>query len=463
MTKKFYITTAIDYVNDLPHIGHAYEKIAADVVARYWRTKKVDVLFQTGTDEHGLKIAKAAKAAKKSAKEFADSMAEKFEQDWKNLDISYDNFVRTTDPVHEKKVQEFLKKLQKAGVIYKGIYKGFYCVGCEEYKIENELEKGRCPIHKKECEEISEGVYFFQLSKFQDQIYSLIKDEKMKVEPESRRNEILSFLKNEKLKDIAISRSHIEWGIRLPWDKKHTIYVWVDALFNYLTGPKDKDYWPADLHVIGKDIIRFHCVIWPAMLLALGLPMPKKIFAHGFLTVDGEKISKSLGDVINPNDLVKKYSADALRYFLLREFPFGADGDFSQEKFLERYEADLANDLGNLIQRVLKMVKKNKVKVVRKTSKTLEGVEKDIENLEFKTALDKIWDIIISTNQQIDKTEPWELMKKDTKKLEKLLNEWTERILIIANTLAPFLPQSSAKIKKQVETLKIEPLFPKSK
>ena len=456
--KKFYLTTAIDYVNNLPHIGHAYEKIAADVLARYWRSKKIKVLFQTGTDEHGLKI---AKAAKKSPAEFVSQMVSKFEQSWKNLDISYDNFVRTTNPGHQKKVQDYLIKLQKARVIYRGVYSGFYCIGCEEYKTESELEQGRCPIHKKTCEKVSEAVYFFQLSKYQKQIYEIIKSGKLKIEPESRCNEVLSFLKKEKLKDIAISRSRVSWGIPLPWDKKHTIYVWVDALFNYLTGNHSQEYWPADLHIIGKDIIRFHGIIWPAMLLALKLPLPKKIFAHGYLTVSGEKMSKSLGNVIDPDKLVEKYGADAVRYFLLREFSFGADGDFSLARLEERYRADLANDLGNLVQRVLKMVQKYHVKIIAKNNQGLTGVEKDIENLKFKTALDKIWDIVITANQKIDQAEPWNIAKKDPKKLAQFLNQMVSRIILVANTLAPFMPETSKEISIQVQTLKIKPIFAK--
>jgi methionyl-tRNA synthetase len=460
--KKFYITTAIDYVNSNPHIGHAYEKIAADVVARYYRTIGDDVLFQVGTDEHGLKIYKAAKLADKDPQKFTDEVSQKFQKAWKNLDISFDNFVRTTNPDHETKVKGYLEKLKAKGLIYKGEYSGFYCVSCEEYKKEEELEDGNCPVHKKKCEKIKEEVYFFKLSKFKTQIYNLINSSEMIIEPESRKNEVLSFLKDD-LKDVAISRSKVKWGIPVPWDKNHTIYVWVDALFNYITGENDEKFWPANIHIIGKDIIRFHCVIWPAILLALEMDLPKKIFAHGYLTVNGEKMSKTTGNVIDPNMLVSKYGANAVRYFLLREFPFGTDGDFSESRLQERYSADLANDLGNLVQRVLKMINQNKITVNSKqvTVKILPKIAKDIEDLKLKEALDKIWELVVEANQSIDKNKPWELAKSDSVKLEKFLQEISDKILLIAENLKPFLPNTSQQIFQQFKDLNPEVLFPK--
>ena len=457
--KKFYITTAIDYASALPHIGHAYEKIAADVLARYWRQKGADVLFQTGVDEHGLKITKAAQKALKKPQEYVDEISLTYQKAWDGLNISYDNFVRTTDPRHKEKVQKYLQILYKKGFIYKGKYIGYYCVGCEAYINEKELENEICPHHQKKCDKLEEDVYFFQLSKFQKKIYNLIKSDKLKIAPEARKNEILSFLKNEKLKDIAISRSKMSWGVELPWDKKHVVYVWVDALFNYLTGERNEKFWPADLHIIGKDIIRFHCVIWPAILLALELELPKEIFAHGYLTVNDQKMSKTIGNVVDPNELTQKYPADAVRYYFLREFPFSSDGDFSEEKFEERYRADLANNLGNLVQRVLKLAEQNKIKFQLEKPKILDEVAKAIEKIELKEALDKIWENVIALNQDIDKNKPWEMAKKDPQKLENYLNKLANQILMVAKNLEPFLPETASEIKNQLKTQKPKPIF----
>ena len=477
--KNFYITTAIDYVNDLPHIGHAYEKIAADVLARYWRAKDAQVLFQTGVDEHGIKVAQAAESAEKSPQEFTDEMAEKFKRTWQNLNISFDNFVRTTDPAHEKKVQEFLIKLKESGQIYKGKYTGFYCVGCEAYKSEDEMEAGYCPTHKKPCEKISEEVYFFKLAKYKPEIIKVIKSGHMQIEPESRKNEALNFLKDQKLsaqggsalgrKDVAISRSRVKWGVPLPWDKSHTVYVWVDALFNYLTGSQNDQFWPANLHLIGKDILRFHSVIWPAILMALDSKLPKKIFVHGFLSVDGQKMSKSLGNVIDPNILKEKYGADAVRYFLLAEIPFGADGDFSIRRLEQRYNSDLANELGNLVMRILTLVGKSQItnhkfqtnSNVRNSKFQTKTIDKLIEELKFSEALTEIWKDIKSMNAEIDQKKLWELVKTDENKAKNLLKDYLARIAAVAENLSSFMPETTERIKKQLETGKAEVLFPK--
>lgn len=461
MKNKYYITTAIDYVNDAPHIGHAYEKIAADVLARYYRAMGNDVLFQTGTDEHGLKVTRAAKEVGQIPAEFVDIQAKKFESAWQNLNISFDNFVRTTAPGHEKKVQEYLTKIKKAGKIYQGKYAGFYCVACEEYKSEDQMEAGYCPVHKKPCEKISEEVYFFKLSEYGRHIEQAIKSDQMKIEPEARKNEVLSFI-GQGLKDVAVSRTHVKWGIPLPWDQSHTTYVWFDALLNYLTGPKTTDFWPAHLHLIGKDILRFHAVIWPAILMSLGLELPKKIFAHGYLSVNGQKMSKSLGNVVDPNVLVEKYSTDAVRYFLLAEIPFGEDGDFSESKLQARYESDLANELGNLVMRVLTLsnklkVKSEKLKVTTKNSK----IDSLIEKLKFSEALTEIWKDVKAMNAEIDQTKLWDLVKTDKEKAKKYLENYLERIKTVAENLTPFMPETADKIKKQLKIGKTEILFPK--
>lgn len=466
--KKYYITTPIYYVNNPPHIGHAYTTLAADVLARYFRLKKYQVMFLTGTDEHGQKVAQSARDKNTSPQKYTDLISGKYKKIWRHLGIGYDKFIRTTDHQHIKKVQVILQKLYDKKLIYQGEYQGLYCVGCEEYKGKRDLKKGKCPVHKKKPEIIKESCYLFKLSKYQNKLLDLIRNNKFQIKPEARRNEIISFLKNEKLEDVAISRqkSKVSWGIELPFDKSHTTYVWIDALLNYLTAidwPDDnfKKFWPPDLQLMAKDILRIHSTIWPALLMALDLPLPKKIFAHGFFTVNGHKMSKSLKNIIDPKIVLKDYGSDAIRYFLFREFHFGSDGDFSIDRFQERYRADLANDLGNLVQRVLKMKQKYKVETIKETDQALSGIEKDIEDLAFKNALDKIWDIVMSTNQEINQEEPWNLVKTDSEKLVKLLNKWVKRILVIANALEPLLPETSKNIIKQFQELKPEVLFPK--
>lgn len=459
----FFVTTAIDYVTEPPHIGHAYEKLAADIVARYWRRRGREVFFLTGTDEHGLKVAQAAQKRGLEPKQFASENALKYQATWSALEIKYDNFIRTTDPEHEKYVQEFVQKLYDLGEIYKDRYQGLYCVGCEEYKVSNELLPGNiCPIHKTKCQGVYEDVYFFRLSRYQSQILNCLKTERIKIEPLKRRHEIISFLTKEPLQDLAISRSKVSWGIPIPWDKSQTIYVWIDALLNYITGSRGN--WPPSLHIIGKDIFRFHCIIWPAMLLATGLELPRKIFIHGFLTVGGEKLSKSRGNVIDPLQIAKMYGVDALRYFLFREVPFGQDGDFSIDRFEKRYRADLANDLGNLVQRVITMANKYQISWQYRTiTKPFRGIDQAIEDLAFDKALDLIWQIITEANQRIDSEKPWELAKNNPEKLSEVIALLLQAISQIAYQIEPFLPETSWSIIEQLKSLKPYVLFPRKK
>ena len=458
--KIFFVTTAIDYVSDIPHIGHAYEKIAADILARYWRRRGKEVFFLTGTDEHGQKIFLAAQKKGIPPKEFVDDISLRYQAAWGALEIRYDNFIRTTDPSHEKYVQAFVQKLYDLGEIYKDRYEGLYCVGCEEYKTKSDLAPGGiCPIHKTKCQGVFEDIYFFRLSKFQGQIIEVIEKGKIDIQPPERRQEILSFLKKEKLRDLAISRSKVSWGIPIPWDNKQTVYVWVDALLNYITGARG--HWPPYLHLIGKDIFRFHCIIWPGMLLAAGLELPRKIFIHGFLTVSGEKLSKTRGNAIDPLHIVRIYGVDALRYFLFREIPFGQDGDFSIDRFEKRYRADLANDLGNLVHRVLTMATRYKIAWKYRTiTKTYYQIDRAIENLEFNRALDLIWKEIIEANQKIDAERPWEKFKTDPKKLQEIITQLLDALSYIAYQIEPFLPETAWLIVDQLKTMKPYPLFP---
>jgi len=443
MTKKFYITTPIYYPNDIPHIGHAYTTVAADILARWHKLQGENVRFLTGTDEHGKKIQTAAEKLGKTPKEFVDELIPKFKDAWKKLDIKYDRFIRTTDKDHEKKVQEVLKKVFDKGDIYLGKYEGYYCVGCEAYYTEKDLENGCCPIHKTKIEKLKEPSYFFKLSKYQKQLLEFYKKNSEFISPSFRKKEIINRVE-EGLQDLSISRTSFDWGIKLPFDKKHVCYVWFDALLNYYSGADG--FWPADVHLVGKDILWFHSVIWPAMLFSAGIELPKKVFAHGWWTFDKEKISKSRGKVINVDELIGIAGVDAVRYFFFREAPFGEDGDFSEKALIERYNNELADKLGNLISRVAALdekygIEKTENKLLKKLK--LKEIENHFEKLEIDKALNEIFAFIDNCNEYVQGKKPWETHDK------KVLYELTDSIKAIAILISPFIPSSAEKIAKQ--------------
>lgn len=476
--ERYYVTTPIYYVNDRPHIGHTYTTVAADVLARYHRQIGDDTFFLAGVDENAQKNVEVAKALGKDVQEYVDEMAAVWRETWLKLGISFDRFIRTTSPEHVKAVVLFFNRVNEKGDIYLGEYEGMYCVGCEEFKTESELnDEGNCPEHKIKPEVIKEKNYFFKLSKYRDQLLEHIEKHPEFIKPEKRRNEVISYVKNY-MTDISISRQSMEWGITLPIDEEHKIYVWFDALLNYFSGIgygqdeiKFNKYWPADAQIVGKGIIKFHCALWPAMLMAAEFPLPKTVFAHGHFTLNGEKIGKSTGNAIDPMEIIKEYPIDAVRYFLLREIPFGEDGVFSLGRLKERYNSDLANDLGNLLQRTLQMISQYLDGAIDKEHQHDSPVKFDmigpyLNDFRFDLALQEIWQGVAWANKFIDEQKPWELAKNgENEKLQEVLARVYAILKEIGIALQPFMPETSKKMSQLLTGDSMappaEPLFPR--
>lgn len=489
---KFYITTPIYYANSLPHLGHIYATILGDTIARVHRLRGEKTFFLVGTDEHGAKIQEAANRSGKESQKFVDDIATEFKKAWKHLQIANDNFIRTTDSTHITVVQKALLYLYERGDIYKGFHEGLYCVGCEQFKNENDLVNGLCPDHRRVPVVMKEESYLFRLSKYQNAILKKIKSNELQIIPATRKNEVISFYEQEGLKDISFSRKNVSWGVPIPWDRSHTAYVWADAFLSYLTGigwdgrsGSVPEFWPADVHLMAKDILRVHATIWPAMLLALDLPLPRILLIHGLFLVEGEKMSKTLGNVVDPLVLEKKYGADVVRYFLLREVPLGKDGDFSYKKLEERYNGDLANGLGNLVSRVATLIENNMDGELTYDSKKLEfkvleqqNYDEAIWEFRLHDALGEVWKIVAQANQYIDEQKPWVQVRENPKEFLETLTSLVAMIHNIAWSLQPFLPETSNKIaqifgddlsEKEIPdsyhlvVKKGEPLFPRIK
>ncbi|MFO7898562.1 MAG: methionine--tRNA ligase [Planctomycetota bacterium] len=482
----FYVTTPIYYVNDIPHIGHSYTTIAADVLARYHRLCGRRVHFLTGTDEHGIKIQRAADANNETPIQLADRVVERSRSLWNQLDITYDDFIRTTEPRHEKVVQHVFDRLHEQGDLYLGQYEGWYCASCENFLADDDLVDGNCPDCGKEAEWASEETYYFKMSAYEDRLLAHLDEHPEFVRPEARLNEVRSRVE-QGLRDVSVTRTSITWGVPLPFDEKHVIYVWIDALINYVSalGYPDGDlfetFWPADVHLIGKDIIWFHCVIWPCVLMALEVPLPRTVFAHGWWTHDGEKMSKSKGNFVDPVATTEAYGVDPYRYFLLRSMPFGQDGDFSESALVGRFNNDLGNDLGNLLHRTLTMIEKYFGGTVpepqdlpegnlraRATSELRDvagwiagpgGFHSWMEKVAFSRALETAWDLVRRANQYVEETKPWDLAKCDATRaeLETVLYSLAEALRIVSIYLWPFMPGKIDEMRRQLGLAPVDP------
>ena len=474
--KDYYLTTAITYTSGKPHIGNTYEIILADAIARFKRQEGYNVRFQTGTDEHGQKIEIKAKEAGIEPKQYVDQIAGVVKNIWDMMDTSYDRFMRTTDEYHEKQVQKIFKKLYDKGDIYLGHYEGKYCTACESFFTESQLVDGKCPDCGGDVHDAKEEAYFFKLSKYQDRLIKHIEDHPEFIQPVSRKNEMMNNFLKPGLQDLCVSRTSFKWSIPVDFDPKHVVYVWIDALANYLSAlgylSEDdslfKKYWPANLHIVGKEIVRFHTIIWPIMLMALDLPLPDKVFGHGWLVINGGKISKSLGNYKDPREYIDAYGVDAVRYFVLREVPFGSDGNFSEEALINRTNGDLANILGNLVNRTIGMANKyfdgvvtnTKVneevdnKLIEETIGLKDVVENYMNGLEVSKAIASIFDVLRDCNKYIDETMPWVLAKDESKKdrLATVLYNLIECIRICTVLLQVFIPDTCEKIFNQINT-----------
>ncbi len=467
--KTYYVTTPLYYVNAAPHIGHAYTTIAADTLARHMRGRGRPTHFLTGTDEHGQKIEEAAAAAGRTPQEFCDANSALFRDLWKRLDIRHDDFIRTTEPRHIERVQELFTRLKGSGDVYKGVYRGWYCVSDETFFTELEAapnEKGvrLCPNAecRKPLSQVEEESWFFKLSKYQDRLLAHYKANPEFLRPSQRAPEIVRFVEGG-LQDLSVSRQKVKWGVPVPGDESHTIYVWFDALINYWSAAAGTEgLWPADVHIVGKEIFRFHAVIWPAMLMAAGLPLPRQVFAHGWWTVDGDKMSKSKGNFVDADAIVAEFGVDALRYFLLREMPFGNDGDYSKGSLLKRYNSELVNDLSNLVYRVETMVDKymggklpgkppeNGDDYAASVAARAPEIEAKMAALDFHGALETVWEVLRGLNARVDHTKPFKLAKTDLPRCEAVLDELVRSLRIVAGWLDPFMPHTAAKMQMQL-------------